>query len=150
MVAEVAADPLVSRLLSVFSAMPAQDRNTVVGVLEREVEFRRLTQGTEAVTGWQARPNPRARLYTRAVGAGHEGPRVSRDEMVLAILRCARVMHLLLSPDLRTPFRRATREAFALIESDERAALATVMQELLDALAESARAETNGDPVVVG
>jgi hypothetical protein len=70
--------------------------------------------------------------------------------MVLAILRCARVMHLLLSPDLRTPFRRATREAFALIERDERAALATVMQELLDALAESARAETNGDPVVVG
>jgi len=128
---DLAADPLLPRLLRAFAAMPADDRETVLGVLEREVGMRRLTRTMEAVTGVAVRPNPNARLYVRAVGRHAKAADADHESMVLATLGGARSMQLLLGADLRARWASAVREAFAMLEPDERAQVARVLRDML-------------------
>ena len=61
-----AAHPLLVRLGGVFARMPEADREPILAVLEREVEFRRVARGTAESTGFDiVRPDPHARLYLR-------------------------------------------------------------------------------------
>ena len=149
LVAEVHDDPLLPRLVRAFAAMPPQDREVVIGVLEREVSVRAVSSGTRGMTGWAARPNPNARLYVRAVGPIPEAEAIDHDSMVLAALRGSRVVGLMLQPALHDHFRTAMREAFDLISAEERQALRTVVGELLQVLDDVERAEVNGEPVVL-
>lgn len=149
LVAEVHDDPLLPRLLRVFAAMPPQDREVVMGVLEREVQARTLARGMRGITGWTAQPNPNARLYMRAVGPAPGAATIDPDAMVLAALRSARVMGRVLEPELHDHFRTAIREAFDLISREERDALRAVAGEVVQVLDAVERAEANGEPVVV-
>jgi hypothetical protein len=78
-------EPLFARLVDVFSRMPADDREAIVGVLEREVETRLLSlEVAESMTRIALHPNPNARLYVRVVG------QENTDEVeTLAFLRAA-------------------------------------------------------------
>jgi hypothetical protein len=129
--------------------MPPQDRDVVIGVLEREVEARTLARGMRGITGWTAQPNPNARLYMRAVGPAPGAATIDPDAMVLAALRGARVVGRLLEPALHDHFRTAIRDAFDLISPEERDALRAVVGELLQVLDDVERAEANGEPVVL-
>jgi len=133
---DLAADPLLPRLLRVFASMPADDRETILGVLEREVGTRRLTRSMEAVTGVAVRPNPNARLYVRAVGPHATAARADHEAMVLATLGGARSMQLLLGPELEARWAAAVREAFTMLGPEERAQVAHVLREMLRLLAE--------------
>ena len=64
------ADPLYERWRRTYRRMPADDRETVVGVVEREVEMRNIARRSrDSVSGFEvSRPNPNARLYVRAFG----------------------------------------------------------------------------------
>jgi hypothetical protein len=94
---DLGADPLVARWLSVFARMPAVDRETIVGVVEREVDARLLTDVSgESLTAMRLRPNPGARLYARIIDQQPDAP--NRQEAIVAAVRAMRMFHRAVGP----------------------------------------------------
>src|SRR5262249_54461703 len=86
-----AADSRFRRLWAVFGRMPAEDREAIVGILEREVDTRLLSMTVaDAMTGIRMRPNPGASLYLRVVGTEAHP---TRDEMIHGTVRAMRMCH---------------------------------------------------------
>jgi hypothetical protein len=139
MTAACAKDPVLQRLLEAFRLMPFEDREVLVGAIEREVRARRLSRATEDATGHKMHANRHARLYVRA----HETPmprrNLEREELMLSMLRGMRVSPLLLAPEVHDEWLEGTREALAHLEPDARAAVVELTRELL-ALAEETEA----------
>jgi hypothetical protein len=130
--ADVVRDPLLRRLISTFHAMPDRDRETIVGVVEREVQARLLSQATERVTGQGARANPNARLYVRTHQSEAQRSDFERDEMMLATLRALKVIPLLTIPEIHAEWRDATREALDQVEPETIAMMERLVVELLE------------------
>jgi hypothetical protein len=61
--ARLATDPLLERLLSVFSRLPDPDRSVILGVLERDATWCRIVEQTADSTGITVRANPHASLF---------------------------------------------------------------------------------------
>ena len=92
---DMADDPLLPRLIDVFSRMPVEDRETILMALEREVDLRNLSREAPSApfSGINvSRPNPNARLYLR-VTDGDPPPYISPEEIVQAVTRAARMVH---------------------------------------------------------
>jgi len=127
----LAADGLLQRLIDAFRTAPFEDRATLVGAIEREVQARRLSRATEELTGQAMHPNPHARLYIRS----HETvvPRnlLERDELMLAMLSGMRVSPILLTPDIHAAWVEGTREALEHLEPTARTAVAQLLREAL-------------------
>lgn len=127
----LANDPVLYRLIEAFRLMPFEDRETVVGAVEREVSARRLSRATEDATGQSMHPNPRARLYVRA----HENtaPRrhLERDELMISMLRGMRVTAGLLVPEVHAAWLDGTREALEHLDPEMRATVAQLARELM-------------------
>jgi len=119
----IAGDSLLLRLLDVYSRMPAQDREVIVTVLEREVSLRVLATATPhaSTTGIRmARPNPNARLYVRVLDRNDDAPYVSREEMMHAMLRTVRALHLTLSTTEHSgEWEASVRDALARVSPAE-------------------------------
>lgn len=151
-VGELEADPLFHRLLRVFSRMPSEDREVLLGVLEREVNLRLL--GAQASEGPLSgldmpRPNPNARLYVRTVEGESGAPYLSREELMHATLRAARAMHQTLgsTPDDST-WESAFVDALAQLDDAERAAVSWTNRRML-ALLDRAQQRLDAAPAVV-
>jgi hypothetical protein len=134
---EIAAssDALRERWTQVFERMPAEDRKAILQVVEREVSLRLLERegGGDSLTGFRAvHPNPNARLYVRVFGP--QTPYHSRDEIIRATLRTARMM-LLTPAGFRDDWAAGTLEAFRRLDPAERQAVATLSRELLALIA---------------
>ena len=126
---DLAADGLFDRLQRVFSQMPPGDRETILRVLEREVECRCFSRGTgDIATGYETRPNPNARLYLRVVTDEGPPPLMDHDELVVANYRGLRVLRYVLGP-LHTVWKDAMAEAVSLLEPEERAAVREALSE---------------------
>jgi hypothetical protein len=113
-----------ARLAHVFTRMPPEDREVVLSVLEREVELRALSRErrTASLTGFDVtRPNPAARLYVRVCEAEQEAPYMSRQELMLAVLRSARGMHATFVLDPHGEWQDAFLDALRLLTAEERA-----------------------------
>ena len=147
-------DPLLLRLLDVYSCTPAQDREVIVGVLEREVTLRRMSAANAraSLNGLNmgvnvTRPNPNARLYVRVLEPATAAPYVSRQEMMLATLRMARATYLTLSTTPREGHWQAgIRDALAHLTPQELAAVDWVnrhMRELVDEALSSAASDAD-------
>src|SRR5438093_10658530 len=67
--ADLIDDPLFARLTRAFARIPPAERETILGVLEREVQVRRNIEAAGDVVGLALRPNPKARLFTRFIHA---------------------------------------------------------------------------------
>ncbi len=89
LIGELASDPTFARMVRAFAGIPAQDREAILGVLERELEVRRNADAAEDLTGLSLRPNPGARLYTRIIV---DEPRPDRGRAVLSALRAIRAL----------------------------------------------------------
>ena len=116
---------------SAFAAAIAAVRRTFLPhvAVEREVEMRNIARRSrDSVSGFEvSRPNPNARLYVRAFG---ETPtHFSRDDVMRATLRAARVM--LVAPPPHSDWQEATLDAFRALTPAERAALAAHNREML-------------------
>lgn len=133
---EMADDPYLSRLVNAYARMPREDRPIVVDVVEREVGLRVTTlNGGDAITGVGVRPNPNARLYLRVIEKLEDKvPTLAHDEMVFSNLRGARIMRLVLAPEIHDAWRAAAQEAFGLLKPDDRRAVRTVLGELREIL----------------
>lgn len=95
LVADLSDDPIFRRLLTVFSRMPAEDREPILAILEREVDGRLLCEASAAMTGVRSRPHPGARLYAGVIEP--ESPPV-REEAILAAVRAMRVFRRDVAP----------------------------------------------------
>ena len=113
---DLATDHLFDRLQRAFCQMPPGDRETILQVLEREVECRCLTRGTgDLATGYDTRPNPNARLYLRVLTDERTPPLMDHDELVVANYRGLRVLRYVLGP-LHGVWSEAMAAAAALLE----------------------------------
>ena len=140
---DIAADPVLPRLLDIVRRMPAEDRETVVNVLEREVDLRNLSK--EAPSGSLSglnvtKPNPNARLYFR-VADNEPAPYVAPEEIVQAVIRAARVLRRASErgSDLGSVWEPAMIEGLRRIEPEERAMLRWYHQRILQILDASER-----------
>src|SRR5512143_1428442 len=81
---DIAADPLVPRLLDIVRRMPIEDREIVLNVLEREVDLRNLSKQAPSgsLSGLNVpKPNPK-----------EPAPYIAPEEIVQAVIRAARVL----------------------------------------------------------
>jgi hypothetical protein len=74
LVAGLASDPLLRRVVEAFMALPEQDREPIARVLERDASWRRIVEHTADVTGITVHPNPHASLYVHVFDAGTGRP----------------------------------------------------------------------------
>ena len=79
-------DPL-ARYLSVYRAMPDDDRETIIGVLEREIPGRHPSRGTEKPVGQATHVNPNARLYIRSHETEFDSRHFDFEQMRIANVR---------------------------------------------------------------
>jgi len=140
---DIAADPLVSRLLDIVNRMPPEDREVVVNVLEREVDLRNLSK--EAPSGSLSglnvtKPNPNARLYFR-VADSEPAPYVVPEEIVQAVIRAARVLRRASGrgSDLASVWEPAMVEGLRRIEAEDRQMLRWYHTRILQILDEAER-----------
>jgi hypothetical protein len=137
-------DPLFERLLRIFARMPAADREIIVGVLEREVENRVLSQHVaDTITQVELRPNPKAQLYFRVI----EPERKSDVEMLVFL----RGMHMVQRGiDALVPnWKEMLLEGIRQMDSVGRAKLDSfngAVREMLDTCAREVAAVGEGKP----
>jgi hypothetical protein len=136
LVREYLDEPLWRRVLAVFERMPPEDRDAIVGVLEREVTVRLSAHGGNTRrTGVRTHVNPHAQLYLRSfdqMPKDENGPQ--HDRMVQASLRSVAYMQMALAPEIHEVWRTATVEAFSRLDDAQRAAAAAMLRESLELL----------------
>jgi hypothetical protein len=140
---DLSGDRLLPRLLDVFARMPEEDRETILNVLEREVDHRLLTKEapTAALSGLNiTKPNPNARLYLR-LADNEPPPYVSSEEVAQSILRASRVVHRARERghDLRTTWGPTIVEALRRVGEEERETLRGYHRTILELLEEAER-----------
>jgi len=125
--------PELMRLLRVFERIPAPDRSVILGVLEREVEMRRMVGGAQPdLTGLQlVKANPNARLYVRVFQQPATRLPDDHDELVISTFQTARLLSLVVAPSMFPKWRAAALEAFTLLEPEELEAACRVFDELV-------------------
>ena len=136
-------DTLLPRVLALFTRMPPDDRETIVSVLEREVDLRLMSvEGHGTLSGHRVtRPNPNARIYLR-VNETEPAPYFAAEEIVQAVIRAARVMHrsvLSGAADMRDVWGPGIVAGLRALDPAERASLRWFHQTILDFIDEAER-----------
>jgi hypothetical protein len=121
------ADPLLERLVGVFRRLPEEDREVIIGILEREAESRHVGDATTGATGMALRPNPHARLYVRVIAPE---PSVEQDKIIIASARAIRMLHKVIGP-IQERWRVAMLETFRGLEPEERQAVVRFNRDML-------------------
>ena len=133
-------EPLRRRLLAVFDRVPEEDRDAIVGVLEREVTARLAAYGPNTSrTGVRTHVNAHAQLYLRSFDQmpkdGENTPQYER--IVQASLRNVAYMQIALAPEMHEVWRAATVDAYGRLDDAQRAAAAAMLRESLELLERS-------------
>jgi hypothetical protein len=125
-------DPLMARWLETFMVMPPDDRPVVVDVVEREVKSRVLSRAVEATTGQRFHPNPNSHLYVRVHGPELQPDDLHYEQMLVAISRALRVVHLIAStPTIHSQWLDASQAALDQLDDATRRCVAGVLREML-------------------
>ena len=135
------ADPLLARLIAVFRRLPEEDREIIIGVIEREAESRRVGDATAGATGMGLRPNPHARLYVRVIAPE---PPVEQDKIIIASARAIRMLNKVIGP-IQERWRVAMLETFRGLDPEERAAVVRFNRDML-AMIEEVEQELGSTP----
>jgi hypothetical protein len=135
--ARVDDDPTIGRLLRAFLTLPPDDRDVVVGVLERGTAWRRIADCVADVTGVELRANPQARLFVRVVEPRDGALTLEQEppEILLGALRIMKQAALLLRPEVAERWRAPALEAFRMIDAEEREACVRLVRHVLALLA---------------
>lgn len=129
---DLASEPLLGRTLRVFAGIPAEDRDAILSIIEREVQVRRNADAAEELTGLALRPNPSARLYTRVI-AGESHP--DRGRAVLSALRAMRAVDEAM---IDGTWKAIAREALRALAPAERARMRRFAGEVMKLVDECA------------
>ena len=122
LLADLIGDPLFARLTRVFARIPPAERETILGVLERELQVRRNIDAAGEIVGLALRPNPKARLYTRVIV---DPPHLDRAVAVVNTLR-----HDAVAP-MDSDWKDIAREALRTLGDAERASTARFAAEVV-------------------
>jgi len=128
-------DPLLPRLLAAFSSLPEHERETILGVLERDATWRRIIADTSGPTGIGVRPNPHASLYVHVT----EEPQPSArdiDVIRLGIARFLPLLPLFFQPGVHEQWTRSARELIRDAPPEVREMGARLAREVLTLIAE--------------
>jgi hypothetical protein len=128
-------DPLLPRLLAAFSSLPEHERETILGVLERDATWRRIIADTSGPTGIGVRPNPHASLYVHVT----EEPQPSArdiDVIRLGIARFLPLLPLFFQPGVHEQWTRSARELIRDAPPEVREIGARLAREVLTLIAE--------------
>ena len=136
LVDELLRDPLLTRLLAAFSALPADDRETILGVIERDATWRRIIDETAGPTGITVRPNPHASLYVHVTAEPQPSAR-DIDVIRLGIARFIPLLPLFFQPGVHEQWTRSTRELVRDAPPEVRSIGARLAREVLALLAEA-------------
>jgi hypothetical protein len=140
-------DPLLGRLLAVFRAMPMEDREPIVAILEREIAGRRLSRATEKPVGQSTHLNPNARLYVRAHSTRLDKRHFDYDEMVIADVRAMRIASMIrYVPEIYEAWKTALREAMDHVDERVRAVAEELLRDGLAAIAAARADEQAAEP----
>jgi hypothetical protein len=139
-------DPLVSRWHQVLRRMPREDREVIVRAVEHEVNYRLLTMadGSPMIGMRGLYPNPKARLYIRVIGGRDDLPDLTRDELMRATLRAARIMATVHAPS-PAALEQGTLDAFRVLSPAERDAVRALNQQMLALLDQAEREAAEAD-----
>lgn len=137
LVREIDGDPLLTRWLETYHAMPAEDRAVVVDAVEREVKASVITRATQDVTGQAMHPNPHARLYLRSMERDVPRVAVETEAMRRATLQAMQVVGVVTgTPALWAQWRASTLQALAGLDGTQRDAVETLAREFMRLLDE--------------
>lgn len=147
---ELTKDALLQRLLSVYRAMPADDRPVIVSVLEREVLGRHLSRGTEGPVGGSTHVNPNARLYVRALDSDFDRRAVDLESMVVADVRALRIATIIRNvPSIHDLFKEGIRRALDQVDPETWTIAEDLLNDALACIADArAAARPPDDPPV--
>jgi hypothetical protein len=137
---ELMHDRNLQRLIESFRLMPLEDRDIIIGAVEREVQARRLSRATEDATGQSMYANPHARLYLRAHEKAVPRMPLERDELMLAMLAAMRVTPILLVPEIHGEFIEGTQAALEHVDPATLDVVAGLLRETLALVEERQKA----------
>jgi hypothetical protein len=145
LVRELTEDPLLARYMSVYRAMPDEDRETIITVLEREILGRHLSRGTEKPVGSSTHVNPNARLYIRSHATEFDHRHFDFEQMRIANVRAMRVATIIrYVPGIYALFKEALRVAMDEVDEPTREVSERLLRDALAAI-ENARAAIPAD-----
>ncbi len=140
MAADLATDPLVERILRAFGRLPASDRETVLGVIERDGSWCRIVEQTSETTGITVRPNPNASLYVHVFGGGNPSAApLQRDVDVISfgIERFVHLLPLFFQEGVHAQWTASARDLIRRTDPELRGCAARLAREVLELLAEA-------------
>ena len=146
--ARLAADPAVERILKAFAAIPEQDREPILRVLERDATWCRIVEKTAATTGVTVRANPHASLFVHVFDQGTEAPpgplRRDIDVIRFGIEQFIQLLPLFFQEGVYEQWTTSARELVRDLDPELGACVVRLAHEVL-ALAEGDHAEgSNG------
>jgi hypothetical protein len=132
---DLAGDPVLTRLLRAFSALPAADREPIVRILERDAAWRHIVEETRVATGIAVRPNPHASLYVHVLDAPEPS---ARDISVirLGIERFVGLLPLFFQEGVHAQWTASARALIGASDAELRALGARLGREVLALIAE--------------
>jgi hypothetical protein len=141
LVRDLTEDPLLARWMSVYRAMPDEDRETIITVLERETLGRHLSRGTEKAVGSSTHVNPNARLYIRSHETEFDHRHFDFEQMRVANVRAMRVATIIrYVPGIYALFKEAVRAAMDEVDEPTREVSERLLRDVLAAIAEAREA----------
>ena len=148
--AQSADDPMVERILAAFARLPEPDRETVLGVIERDATWCRVVEQTADATGITVRANPQASLYLHVLGPtsqpSDEPTRRDVDVIRFGMEQFVHMLPLFFQKGVHTQWTAAARELIATIDPELRDYAVRMCREvlaLIDAGAGDPSAGTN-------
>ena len=138
--AQSADDPLVERILAAFARLPEPDRETVLGVIERDATWCRVVEQTADTTGITVRANPQASLYLHVLGpttpASNEPTRRDVDVIRFGVAQFVHMLPLLFQQGVQAQWTAAARELIADVDPELRAYAVRLCREVLALIAD--------------
>ena len=138
-------DPMVERILAAFARLPEPDRETILGIIERDATWCRVVEQTADTTGITVRPNPRASLYVHVLEPrtqpSDEPTRRDVDVIRFGIEQFVHMLPLFFQEGVHSQWTVAARELITGADPELREYAVRLCQEVLALLADA-----GGDP----
>jgi hypothetical protein len=140
-------DPMIERILAAFARLPEPDRETILGVLERDAAWCRVVEQTADTTGITVRANPQASLYLHVLEPRTHAPEdpTRRDVEVIrfGIEQFLHLLPLLFQDGVHAQWRAAARDLIAAGDPELRAYAVRLCHEVFALLADGAGDSTD-------
>jgi hypothetical protein len=145
--AHLADDPMVERILAAFTRLPEPDRETILGVIERDAAWCRVVEQTADTTGITVRPNPQASLYLHVLDTrtqpSDEPTRRDVEVIRFGIEQFLHLLPLLFQEGVHAQWTAAARELIATADPQLREYAVRLCREVLALLAIGATDSTD-------